>query len=134
MILWLMMGSVLNRRSAWLVPNLFGSTFYGPDAYRNYFLNASVPGLALIVAIYAVGGILWGTVWREQRPPLLGLFGAIIGLFTYWLFFGFIWKHLNPLLTLYAPDRQLQVAHVIWGWTLARSPKYAARMAELTQN
>jgi hypothetical protein len=130
MLAFLMAGSLLGRRSIWVVPNLLATTFFGSDVYRNQLLRTSWAGVALFVAIYGVLGMLWGCFWREDRKPWLGLYGAILGFTVYVLFYDFIWKHVNPLITLYAPNRQLQLGHVLWGMVLARSPKYARRIAD----
>jgi hypothetical protein len=126
----LMIGSLWDGRSIWVTPNLFATTFFGSTAYRNQLLLTSWTGIALIVAVYGVLGTLWGCIWRDARKPWLGLFGAIAGLAVYFAFYGYLWRHLNPLVTLYAPERQLQLGHVLWGIVLARSPIYARRLAD----
>lgn len=126
----LMIGSLWDNRSIWVVPNLFATTFFGSDAYRNQLVRTSWVGLALILAVYGFLGMIWGLVWRDERKPWLPLYGVVAGLLVYLVFYDFLWKHFNPLVTLYAPDRQLQVGHVLWGLFLARSPKYSRRIAE----
>jgi hypothetical protein len=126
----LMIGSLWNGRSIWVVPNLFATTFYGSDVYRDQMLRTSWTGIALIVAIYGLLGVLWSCIWRDERGRWIGLYGAIAGLCVYFLFYDFLWRHINPLITLYAPDRQLQTGHLLWGFVLARSPLYARRIAD----
>ena len=123
------LGSIVDGRSIWLVPNLFASTFYGSVAYQDRFLHTSWSGLALLICIYGALGLVWGCVWRDHRKPGLTFFGGLFGLGIYFLFSAFIWKRMNPLLTLYAPDRQLELGHILWGMMLARSPLYAQRIA-----
>jgi hypothetical protein len=132
MIAWLMLGSVLRRRSVWIVPNLFATTFYGPEAYGGLLRRSSWAGIALLLAVYSVGGIVWGVFWGDRRRPLLVLFGAITGFAVYLISFDLIWKHLDPLIPLYAPSGQMQIAHMLWGMLLARSPEYAGRIARAT--
>jgi hypothetical protein len=127
------LASLFHGRSIWVVPNLFSTTFFGIDAYRNRFANTSWAGLALTFAIYGALGVVWGCVWRDRKVRWLPAFGALTGIAVYYIFFGFIWRHLNPLVTLYAPDRQLQFGHIVWGLILARSPLYARRIAEAAQ-
>ena len=126
----LMVGSLWNGRSIWVVPNLFATTFFGSHVYRNQLLRTSWTGLALIVALYGGLGTLWGCIWRDRRTRWLGLYGAVAGLCVYFLFYDFVWRHVNPLVTLYAPDRQLQLGHLLLGLALARSPLYARRIAD----
>jgi hypothetical protein len=124
-----MVGSLWNGRSVWVVPNLFATTFFGSEVYRNQLLRTSWTGMALVFAVYGALGALWGCVWRDQRKPWLGVYGAVTGLGVYYLFYGSLWRHVNPLVTLYAPERQLELGHVLWGMVLARSPLYARRIA-----
>jgi hypothetical protein len=137
MIGWLMLCSISMRRSIWVVPNLFATTFYGPGAYQNQFLRSSWPGVALMLAIYGGGGVVWGLMCgvlrhADRKPPFLPLFGAIAGLAVYYIFFDLVWKHMDPLIPLYAPDRQLQIGHVLWGLMLTRAPLYSRRIAAVT--
>jgi hypothetical protein len=129
MLGWLMIGAVIDRRSVWVVPNLFASTFYGANAYRNEFLRSSWVGVALFVAVYGALGILWGCIWREQQRPRLVLYGAFFGIVIYYLLFHFVWRRINGLIVLYAPEQQLALGHIVWGMILAKSPKYARRIA-----
>ncbi|MDP9171151.1 MAG: hypothetical protein M3N54_11080 [Acidobacteriota bacterium] len=129
MVACMMAGSLLKRRSVWILPNLFATTFYGSAVYRNQFLRASWSGIALILAIYALGGVIWGLLWGEERRSLAPFYGALTGLLVYFVFFNLIWKVANPLLPLYAPTRQLEFAHVLWGLALSRSPLYSRRIA-----
>jgi len=128
LLAWLMIGSLWSGRSVWVTPNLFATTFFGGAVYRNHFLRASWTGVALIIAIYGLLGGLWGPLWREKSRGLLWLWGALAGIGIYFLFFNLLWQHVNPLIPVYAPVRQLQIAHVLWGILLARSPGYARRI------
>ncbi len=130
MLACLMAGSLWNRRSVWVVPNLLATTFYGSGAYRNQLLRTSWAGTALIVAVYGILGMAWGCVWRDRQTPWRGLLGAVFGLAVYFVFYDFAWLRVNPLVTLYAPDRQLQVGHILFGWVLAKSSLYSRRIAD----
>jgi hypothetical protein len=132
MLACLMAGSVLDRRSVWVVPNLFASTFFGGDAYLDRYLHTTWSGLALFMSIYGALGTVWGCVWRDDSRSWLTFYGGVFGLAVYFVFFDFVWKRVNPLMTLYAPDRQLELGHIIWGMILARSPRYARAIAAKT--
>ncbi|MGD1072444.1 MAG: hypothetical protein ABSB15_20150 [Bryobacteraceae bacterium] len=136
MIAWLMLCSISAGYSIWTIPNLFATAVYGPAVYQNHFLRASWPGLALILAIYGSGGIVWGTLCGVflkggRRPPLFALTGAIAGVILYYGF-DLIWKYVDPLIPLYAPERPMEVGHALWGMMLARAPLYSHRIAEAT--
>jgi hypothetical protein len=135
-ILWMFgcffVASYWSSSGLWSVPNLFATVFYGDYAYEGDFRRSTWAGIALIVVIYGLLGLLWGCFWKENRKPLLSFYGAMAGLAVYFIFFNFIWTHLNPLIPLYAPVRQLEVAHILWGAALAGSPGYARRIAVAT--
>jgi hypothetical protein len=128
MFVWLMITSVWHGRSVWVVPNLFSTTFFGSNAYRNQWLSTSWAGIAMTVALYGVLGAVWGGFWKERSSRRLALYGAIFGLAVYFFLYDYVWSHLNPLVSLYAPSRQLEITHIVWGLILARSPFYARRI------
>jgi hypothetical protein len=134
MIAWLMLCAVSAGFSIWIMPNLFATALYGPAAYQDRFFHSSLPGIALLLAIYGTGGIVWGVlcgaVLKGRRPPYFALTGAITGLLVYYCFFELIWQYADPLIPLYAPMRQVQIGHVLWGMMLARAPLYSRRIAE----
>lgn len=126
----LAIGSLWNGHSIWATPNLFATTFLGGAVYRDHFVQASWTGLAIIFALYGLLGGVWGLVWGARPRRWLAVYGAVAGLAVYFLLFDFAWKHLNPLMPVYAPERQLQIGHVLWGIALARSPLYARRISQ----
>src|SRR5438105_13661514 len=83
----LMIGSLWDHKSIWVVPNLFATTFYGSNAYRNQLVRTTWSGVALVVAVYGVLGMMWGCIWRDERKRWLGLYGAILGLAVYFVFY-----------------------------------------------
>jgi len=120
-----------NGRGIWSVPNLFSTVFYGDDSYQDEFLRTTWAGIALIVVVYGLLGAVWGVYWKERRRSLMSFYGALAGLLTYYFFFNFVWTHVDPSIPLYAPVTQLQVAHILWGIALARSPGYSRRLGSV---
>ena len=132
MLACVMFGSILNGRSIWVVPNLFATVFLGGNVYRNEYLSTAWAGIGLLVGIYGILGVVWGMIWRENRKPGLTIFGAIAGLAVYFVLFDLIGRRFAPTVTLYAPDRQLQLGHILWGMSLGKSPVFARRIADQT--
>jgi hypothetical protein len=130
MIGWSMLGSLWSRRSIWMIPNLYATTFYGSRGYVNQFARGSWSGVALMVLICGIGGMLWGVIWRDGRKPFLTLFGAVAGLLVYYFLFNLILRSVNPLIPLYAPEPQIQIGYLLWGMALSRSPLYSRRIAK----
>lgn len=129
MFLCFFAGALWTGGGIWSVPNLFSTLFHGEYAYQNEFFKSTWAGIAFIVVIYGTIGALWGMLWRGRRPPLFSFAGAITGMVIYYLFWGFIWPHVNPLIADYAPLREVQLGHILWGLALAKSPAYARRIA-----
>jgi hypothetical protein len=133
-VIWMLVCFVVaafwNDGGIWSIPNLFSTFFYGENAWEGGFLRTTWAGLALIVVLYGFLGVVWGCLWSARRKLLLSVYGSLTGLAVYYFFFSYVWVHADPLIPLYAPVRELQVAHILWGAALARSPRYAARIAQ----
>lgn len=123
-----------NGSGIWSVPNLLSTVFYGDYAFDDQFFRFTWAGLAILIVVYGLLGILWGCIWKQDRKPLLSFYGALTGLAVYYVFFHFIWPRANPMIAFHAPVRQLAVAHILWGAALARSPGYSREIAAAAQH
>ncbi len=129
---YLAVDSAWHRRSVWTVPNLLASTFYGDSAYRQEFNSRTSTGVALFVVIYGLLGGLFGLLVRDHgsltRAAVLGL---IYGTAWFFLSFDWLWKHVNPLVPLYSPDRAMLVGHLLYGAVLGgRFPACRREMSD----
>ncbi len=127
---YLALDSKWHGRSLWTVPNLLASTFYGESAYRSGFGSRTSSGLALVFVVYGLLGGLFGLVMREHTARLrLVIFGVIYGTGWFFLSFNWLWKHVNPMVPMYSPDRAMLVGHVLYGGVLgSRFPRYLISM------
>jgi hypothetical protein len=123
---YLALDSAWNRHSIWTVPNLLASTFYGESAYRQGFRASTSAGLALLLLLYGVLGLLFALVVRDHGTRMrVVLAGLIYGTGWFFLSFDILWKHVNPLVQMYSPDRAMLVGHVLYGGVLGRGfPAY----------
>ena len=125
MLGWLALVSVLQGRSAWSMPNLLASTFYGQAALRRGFRWSTLSGVALHVTMSASVGLLFGLavsgVASRPRVMLLGL-GA--GVAWYFLSLGLLWTHINPIVPLYGGGSGWFTAHLGLGIFLGSFPRY----------
>lgn len=117
-----------NGVGIWSIPNLMATVFYGDIAFDDEFLRTTWAGLALMVVFYGLIGAIWGCIWKGDRKRLLAFYGALTGLAVYFVSFHYIWPRMNPLLPLHEPVRQLEVAHILWGAALSRSPGYVRKI------
>lgn len=116
---YLALDSAFHKRSVWTVPNLLASTFYGESAYRAEFGFSTSAGLALLFLVYGALGVLFALVVRDHGTRLrVGLVGLIFGTGWFFLSFDLIWRHVNPLIQVYSPDRAMLVGHLLYGGVL----------------
>ncbi|MGH9718795.1 MAG: hypothetical protein ACRD8O_01165 [Bryobacteraceae bacterium] len=129
MLVWLSILSVWNGRSIWAPWNLFASTFFGESALRRGLRWSTLSGASLHLFLAGVLGILFGLgvsgIASRWRVRLLGLLVAVL-----WntLWFGSLWKRLNPFMALYGPDSGLMIAHLALGYFLGSFPRYRRRL------
>jgi len=129
---YLAMDSAWHRRSVWTVPNLLASTFYGESAYRQGFTAKTSAGVALLMVLYGLLGALFALVIRDHGPRLrVVVLGLIYGTGWFFLSFDWLWKHVNPLVALYSPDRAMLIGHLFYGGVLGgRFPPYLKAMSD----
>jgi len=135
LLAYLALDSAWHRRSVWTVPNLLASTFYGESAYRQGFGMRTSAGVALLLVIYGLLGALFGLVIRDHGTVLrVILFGLIYGTACFFLSFDWAWKHVNPLVPLYYPQRAMLVGHLLYGSVMgSRFPGYRKEMSGAVQ-
>lgn len=122
LLAYLALDSAWNRWSIWTVPNLLASTFYGESAYRQGFRASTSVGVALLLLLYGVLGLLFALVVRDHGTRMrVVLAGLIYGTGWFFLSFDILWKHVNPMVQMYSPDRAMLVGHVIYGGVLGRA-------------
>jgi hypothetical protein len=125
MLAWLALLSLLQGRSIWSIPNLLASTFYGEAALRRGFRWTSLSGVALHLIMTAMAGLMFGVaaggIASRGRVMLLGFAS---GMAWYFLWLGFFWKLMNPMVPVYGSGGGMLLAHLGLGYFLGSFPKY----------
>ena len=130
MLAWLALVSLWYGRSVWSISNLLATTFYGNSAFRRGFRWATLSGLGLHVVVNGLLGIAFGFAVSGVASRLhVRVLGLLFGIAWYYLWFGFLWKHVNPLVPLYSPERGMIIAHFALGAFLGSFPKYLRSVA-----
>lgn len=132
MLAWFALASALTRHSGWRVPNLFATVLVGGDAYHDRYVKTSLAGAGLVLVAYGCLGVVWGMIWKDNHRPGLAAFGGVAGIVVYFAMTRLIWDRLSPAFSVYAPDREILIAHILWGMALGRAPVYARRIADAT--
>jgi hypothetical protein len=95
------------------------STFYGESAYRPGFGARTSAGVALLLFLYGLLGLLFALAVRDHGTRIRVLLaGLIYGTGWFFLSFDILWKHVNPLIHLYSPDRAMLLGHLLYGGAL----------------
>ena len=129
LLLWLAAASLFYRHSAWWVPNLYASTFFGDATLREAFSKYTWSGIAFLLAQFAAFGALFAVIARQDRDRLRAvLFGVAASIGWYYLTFHGLWKSVSPLMLVYSPDRPIFAGHLLYGVWLGRTPLYARRL------
>jgi hypothetical protein len=124
MLGWLLASSALDRHPVWIIPNLLGSVFYGRDVLRRSFSWVTVDGLALHFFVSGLIGFVFGIATGSSRSRLrVALLGILTGLLWYYFSEALFWRRLGILAGVYSPPRSLLLAHLIFGFVLARFPR-----------
>src|SRR5262249_4493792 len=105
------------------------TTFHGADAYTASLTRSTLTGAGFLVMLYGALGTVWGVLWGDRPIKRLWVGGAVAGYLVYLTFRAVLGKTIAPLVSLYAPELQFRVAHVVWGIALGQSPRYAANIA-----
>ncbi len=100
----------------WEVPNLLGSTFYGPRAFRSGLGMATLSGLAFHLVITGTLGGLFGLAFGgiQERGRLI-LLGLLVSIGWYNLANVAFWPKLNPWVPVASPRPATLVSHVLLG-------------------
>ena len=134
LLAWLGLATLWSKHSLWWFTNLMATTFGGDSALQGGFDKYSPAGLALHLVQYSLLGLIFAAIVpaRASYPRLL-IAGVAFSIAYYYLMYSLVWKHVNPLIPLYSPDRQLLIGHVFYGFMLARLPRYAMAGAPATE-
>jgi hypothetical protein len=128
MLVWLGVSAMWYRKSFWTAANLVASTFYGESALRNRFTAHTFSGLALYLLVYGILGMVFSIAVQDRHRGFgITFVGSLFSVGWYFLLFGWIWKHWNPLVALYTQDRLMFAGHVLFGWILGRHTVESAR-------
>jgi len=123
MLIWLGIGSVWTRHSVWWVPNLVASAVYGAGSLRGAVGFHTVVGVAMVLALYGMVGVLFGEILGSGAGGFrLFCFSLIVALTVYWGVLRWFWNMANPVGHLYAPDGQILLGHILFGCFLSRYP------------
>jgi len=112
----LISGSLWDGHVWWEVPNLLGSTFYGPRAFRSGPSMATLSGVALHFVITGTLGGLFGLACGgiHQRGRLI-LLGVLASVGWYNLANFTFWPRVNPWVPVVSPRPATVFSHLLLG-------------------
>jgi len=108
--------SLLNGRYWWQFPNLLGSTFYGPRAFRYGAGMATLSGISLHFVITGTLGGIFGLVFAgSYRRGRMMLLGIAVSVSWYTLANALFWPRVNPWVLAASPRPATVISHVVLG-------------------
>jgi len=127
MLVWMSLSTLWERGSFWSFPNLLASTFFGSRAITGRMGWMTLSGISLHLFVAGVLGTVFGLLaLKLTKPRRVFLAGILFGLGWNYLASGVLWKKVNPLVPLYAPDGAVLFGHLLFGVFLGRLPRYLA--------
>ena len=129
LLLWMALASRFFGKSFWWTPNLLASAFYGDASLRYGFGRYTFAGAALVLFVYGCLGILFGMAWKDRSggSPVV-LASVLMAVLAYYVLLKGVWWKLSPSAAIYAPDRQIFIGHILFGFLLARFPRFRDRL------
>ncbi len=125
MLLWLGLAAAWFQRSFWTPANVMATCFYGASALGRGFSSAALSGIAIYLIVYSLLGAVFGALFNGSfTRTRLSLIGILAGAAWYYLWFGILWMHVNPLVWLYTHNRPMLWGHMLFGALLGRFPAY----------
>lgn len=125
MLVLLSIVAMWNGRSFWSTANILAATFYGEEALYRGFRWSTLTGMALHFVVCGLLGMAFGLaasgMLHDIRVRLLGLLFALA---WYWIWFGYLWSRVNPLVPLYMPPGSTVAAHLLLGVMLGLLPRW----------
>lgn len=123
MCAWFLASSVLAGGSVWTIPNLAASILYGRAVLRSDFGMPSVAGIALIVVLGGIVGMLFGLVVRGHRNrPRIVLLAILTALVWFYFSQALFWSRLGILAGVHLSPASTMAGHLIYGLVLGRYP------------
>jgi hypothetical protein len=127
MLVWFAIASQWSHRTAWWVPNLVASAFYGDASLNLKAGGYTIVGIAMIFFAYGLLGLFFGLFMSDGQLSLRLIIVAVIGaLAIHYVMLRVFWKIANPVAHLYAPDTQILIAHLLFACALLRFPRALA--------
>lgn len=133
LLFWIAIASRFLGRSVWWAFNLLASAFYGESSLRYGFGRYTLAGAALVLFVYGVLGIFFGLFWRERSGGVTILVATLaLSMLSFYILLKWAWREASPEGALYAPDRQIFLGHILFGFLLARYPRFRDRVRDST--
>lgn len=125
---WIALVSLLAGESAWKVPNLLASVFYGPRALRGGFGRITLAGISLHLLQCALAAILFSLAIPEARYRRSLLAGLLYAALLAWLAHSFVWRIWYPFLPALMPRFAVWTGFGLFGFCLSFLPWFRRRL------
>jgi hypothetical protein len=124
MVAWLALTSALLGRSPWILPNLAASVLYGRAVLRAGFGMPTVAGMALVVALAGIIGLVFAMViGAHANRARVVMLAILAGLVWYYFSQALFWDRLGVLAGIHVSPAATMVGHLLYGLVLGQYPR-----------
>jgi hypothetical protein len=124
MCAWFTLSAMMRGLPAWVIPNLAASLVYGRTVLRSSFGMPSIVGLAVIIALAGLVGLVFGMlVGAHGNRPRIVLLGIFAGLVWYYFSQALFWRRLGILSGVQVSPVFSMAGHLIFGLVLGLYPQ-----------
>lgn len=127
---WMMLLSLLSGESAWRIPNLLASAFYGPLAMRGEFGRITLAGISLHLLQCAVAAVIFSISMPTSSYGRTLLASLLYAAALAWAANSFVWKSLYPFLPSLMPGFAVWTGFGLFGFAMSFVPWFRRRLEE----
>lgn len=127
-LVWMVLISLIAGESAWRIPNLLASVFYGPQALRGGFGRVTLAGISLHLLQCALAAVVF-SVWMPEAPYRRTLLVSLLyAAALAWTANSFVWKSLYSFLPSLMPAAAVWTGFGLFGLFLSFVPWLRRRL------
>ncbi len=121
---WIALSWFLGRYSLVAAPAVLGMLFYGRSALDRHLGAAFLAGIALLLVIAGLIGVLFGILMGHPRNRLRTvLLGIVAGMIWFYFSQSVLWKQVGAISLIYSPPRSMMFGHLAYGLVLGFYPR-----------
>jgi len=129
-MVWYAIHSRMSGELWWTKFNVAAGLFYGGSVYVMGLGKATLAGVALLVLMYCIAGVLFGAIAPVRAPVLAVLAALAYSTLTALAANRWLWPALDPFAPAYFPPPVVLAGHLLYSLVLGRFPFFYRSLVE----